>query len=64
MYTFEVIPIIPGATGANTKHLKSNLEKIDIDNSAYVTRKCQMKSLLGDNESGEIRKETVITFSE
>ena len=46
-YTFEVIPIILGATGAITKHLKSNLEKIGIDNSAYVTRKCQMKSLLG-----------------
>ena len=46
-YTFEVIPIILGANGAITKHLKSNLEKIGIDNSAYVTRKCQMKSLLG-----------------
>ena len=46
-YTFEVIPIILGATGAITKHLKSNLEKIGIDNSSYVIRKCQMKSLLG-----------------
>ena len=46
-YTFEVIPIILGATGAITKHLKSNLEKIVIDNSSYVIRKCQMKSLLG-----------------
>ena len=32
-YTFEVIPIILGATGAVNKHLKSNLEKIGIDNS-------------------------------
>ena len=46
-YTFEVILVILGATGAITKHLKSNLEKIGIDNSSYVIRKCQMKSLLG-----------------
>ena len=29
-YTFEVVPIILGATGAITKHLKSNLGKIGI----------------------------------
>ena len=46
-YTFEVIPIILGATGAITKYLKSNLEKIGIGNSSYVIRKCQMKSILG-----------------
>ena len=46
-YPFEVIPITLRATGAITKHLKSNLEKIGIDNSSFVIRKYQMKSLLG-----------------
>ena len=46
-YTFEVIPIVLGATGAITKHLKSNLEKIGIGNITYVIRKCQMKAVLG-----------------
>ena len=46
-YTFEIVPIVLGATGAITKHLKTNLTKIGIENTNYVIRKCQMKSVLG-----------------
>ena len=46
-YTFEILPIIIGATGLVTASLVKNLKTLNIENVKEVTLKCQKSALLG-----------------
>ena len=46
-YTFEIIPIVVGATGCITNHLAVALKKLDIPSVNDVILKCQKSALLG-----------------
>ena len=46
-YTFEVIPVVLGATGLVTSHLGEALKKIGVSNVPEVTTQCQKAALLG-----------------
>ena len=46
-YTFEVIPIVTGATGCVTNHLSDALMKLGISNVDEISLKCQKSALLG-----------------
>ena len=46
-YSFEVIPIVLGATGLVTSHVCEALEKIGIDNTRETIVQCQKSALLG-----------------
>ena len=46
-YTFEVIPIVTGATGCVTNHLSDALKKLGISNVDEISLKCQKSALLG-----------------
>ena len=46
-YSFEVIPIVLGATGLVTSHVCESLWKIGIDNTGEVIVQCQKSALLG-----------------
>ena len=46
-YTFEVIPIVIGATGLVTLDISDSLKKIGIENVDEVTANCQKCALLG-----------------
>ena len=46
-YTFEVIPVVLGATGLVTSHLGEALKKIGVTNVPEVTTQCQKAALLG-----------------
>ena len=46
-YSFEVIPIVLGATGLVTSHVCEALKKIGIDNTRETIVQCQKSALLG-----------------
>ena len=46
-YTFEVIPIVVGATGLITSHICDALKKIGMKNVTEVIKQCQKSALLG-----------------
>ena len=46
-YTFEIVPVVLGATGLVTSHLGKALEKIGVKNILEVTNQCQKAALLG-----------------
>ena len=46
-YTFEIVPVVLGATGLVTSHLGKALEKIGVTNIPDVTAQCQKAALLG-----------------
>ena len=46
-YSFEVIPIVLGATGLVTSHVCESLKKIGIDNTRETIVQCQKSALLG-----------------
>ena len=46
-FTFEVVPVVLGATGLVTTHLGKALEKIGVKNIPEVTNQCQKAALLG-----------------
>ena len=46
-YTFEIVPIVLGATGLVTSHLSDALKRIGVKNIPEVTKQCQKGALLG-----------------
>ena len=46
-YTFEIVPVVVGATGLITSHLGKALENIGVTNIPDVTAQCQKAALLG-----------------
>ena len=46
-YTFEIIPIVLGATGLVTSHVNEALKKVGVKNVTEVVRQCQKSALLG-----------------
>ena len=46
-FSFEIVPIVSGATGLVTSDLRKNIEKLDIANINDTLAKCQQMALLG-----------------
>ena len=46
-YTYEVLPVIIGATGLVTKQIVDNLKKLKVDNIEETILKCQKNALTG-----------------
>ena len=59
-YTFEILPIVLGATGLITKELAINLRKLKIKNIEETVDSCQRMALIG---TMKIVK-SVITFAD
>ena len=46
-FSFEIVPIVLGATGVITSELRKNTEKLGITNINDTLAKCQQMALLG-----------------
>ena len=46
-FSFEIVPIVLGATGLVTSDLRKNIEKLGIANIIDTLAKCQQMALLG-----------------
>ena len=46
-FSFEIVPIVLGATGLVTSDLRKNIEKLGIVNINDTLAKCQRMALLG-----------------
>ena len=46
-FSFEIVPIVLGATGLVTSDLLKNIEKLEIININDTLEKCQRMALLG-----------------
>ena len=49
-YTFEILPIVLGATGLITTELAINLRKLTIKNIEETADRCQKTALIGTNQ--------------
>ena len=47
IYEFDIVPIVVGATGLITQHLKNMLKKLDINNIEECVEKCQRNAVIG-----------------
>ena len=56
-FTFEIIPIVLGATRLVSPSLRKNIEKIGVKNIKYTMLKCHGMTLLGENSKISIKNE-------
>ena len=56
-FTFEIIPIVLGATGLLSSSLRKNIEKIGVKNIKDTMLKCPRMTLLGENSKISIKNE-------